>query len=104
MVAFILWVIQIALWWVVCFKSKTERKLYSENRYGNKEFVGYALIEDRYKFPLWFIILLFLSCLVPVFGVLTIVFVHIVIQTRTHREWEEDKPNLFLVDLFNKKI
>lgn len=104
MIWFIIVVIQIVLWWVTFFKTKKMIRTKAENRCGYKEWGEFSLTNERYKFPLWSVLLSFLGCLIPIVGIVVLVPTYVANESKYDREWEAEKPSFAIIELLKKEI
>ena len=97
-------IIQLILWWVTFFKTKKMKRTKVESRWNSTTWSDFELTNERYKFPLGGVAIVFLSCLVPILGIGCIVCVHCAYETKRDCEWDDTKPSFALIELFKKEI
>jgi hypothetical protein len=75
-----------------------------EERWNNTRWSEFKLTNERYKFPLGIVLLLFLACLIPIVGVGCLVVIYSNMIGKHDREWEDTKPAFALIELLKKEI
>lgn len=64
------------LWWVTFFKTKKMVRKKVETRWNTTTWSDFMLTNERYKFPLGLVALVFLTCFIPVGGIICVVCVY----------------------------
>ena len=99
----IITLIQLILWWVTFFKTKKMvREKVGSGR--NASWGEFCLTNERFKFPLGFVLLGFLLCFVPIIGLIVYIVCSVNISNLPDRDFEEERPSFAIVELFKKKI
>lgn len=98
----ILIIVQLVMWYLTFFKSKKMvRNTSKRDRWGN---VPFSPTNERFKFVLWQVALLFISCLIPILGLVLIIAITIVVTNARDSEFGDERPSLFFAEIFLKKI
>ena len=100
----ILILIQLVLWWITFFKTKKLVRVKVESRWNSTTWSEFTLSNERYKFPLGFVLLGFLLCFVPIIGFVVYIVVSINISDMPDRNFEDERPSFAIIELFKKKI
>ena len=102
----ILIIVQLIVWYLTFFKSK---KIKNEvRRDGYREVFEYIETEERFRFPLWALLVGFLISLIPIVGLAVFLWETIKVASMTDREYESifigDRPSFYLVKIFTKEV
>ena len=98
----ILFIVQLVMWYLTFFKSKKMVRDTSKRDYwGN---VPFSPTKERFKFALWQVALVFISCLIPIMGLGVIIVITIVVTSVPDRDFDDERPSLFFAEIFFKKI
>lgn len=99
----IITLIQLILWWVTFFKTK---KMVREKVGSgwNASWGEFRLTNERFKFPLGFVLLGFLLCFVPIIGLVVYIVCSVNISNLPDSYFEGERPSLAIIELFKKKI
>ena len=100
----ILTLVQLVLWWITFFKTKKLVRVKVESRWNSTTWSEFTLSDERYKFPLGIVLLGFLLCFIPIFGLIVYIVVSANISNMSDRNFEGERPSFALVELFKKKI
>jgi hypothetical protein len=100
----ILILIQLVLWWVTFFKTKKLVREKVESRWNSTTWSEFVPTNERYKFPLFGVAIVFLACLVPILGIGAIVCVHCAYESKRDCEWGNTKTSFALIELLKKEI
>lgn len=95
--------LQFVIWYVTFFMSKKMvQKIENEGTYRQH----YIFVEttERFKFPLWIVLIAFFAQIVPVVGLVVSVGVTIWLSLADDEIFEEERPSFFFTKLFTKKI
>lgn len=104
------WVIvillQLVLWYLTFFKTKKVKKEVKKDGYRTTcEFIE---TNERFRFPLWSLLLGFLISLIPIVGLIVFLWVIIKIASLTDREYcdifDGNRPSFYVVKVFSKEI
>lgn len=99
-------ILQLILWYLTFFKTKRIKKEVKTDGYRTT----YEFVEtnERFKFPLWSLLLGLLVSLIPVFGLIVFLWVTIKVANMTCREYESifegNRPSFYIVKVFSKEI
>ena len=98
--------LQLVVWYLTFFKTK---KIKKEKKAGGY-LTEYEFIEtnERFKFPLWSLLVGFLISLIPIVGLIVFLWVTIKVANMTDREYDKifngNRPSFYLVKIFSKDI
>ena len=96
-------VVQIILWFCTFFLAKKIKiEVIGKDFYSTN--IKTVETNERYKFPLWMVLLGLLLNLVPILGLIATIVFTIIISNMKDCEFDEERPSFFLVKLFTKKI
>lgn len=104
MLWFICTVIQLVLWWMTFFKSKKMTRGKVESRWSGDVWGKFVVSNERYKFTLGLVLVMFLLCLVPILGSVSIVVFIWSVSNLKDSDFEDERPSFAIVELFKKKI
>lgn len=104
------WVIiillQLALWYLTFFKSRRIKK--EEKKDGYRTTCEFVETNERFRFPLWCLLVGFLISLIPIIGLVVFLWVTIKVANMTNREYEStfegNRPSFYIVKIFSKEI
>lgn len=102
----ILIIVQLVVWYLTFFKTKRIKKEVKTDGYRTT----YEFVEtnERFKFPLWSLLLGLLISLIPIFGLIAFLWVTIKVANMTCREYESifegNRPSFYIVKVFSKEI
>jgi hypothetical protein len=88
------------------FKTKKIKKEKKKDGYRTE----YEFIEtnERFKFPLWSLLLGFVISLIPIVGIVVFLWATIKVANMTNREYESmfdgNRPSFYIVRVFSKEI
>lgn len=103
---FILIIVQLIVWYLTFFKSKRVRKEAKQDGY--RTVYEYVETDERFRFPLWALLVGFLISLIPIVGLVVILWITIKVASMTDREYESifdgNRPSFFLVKIFTKEV
>lgn len=95
-------IVQLVMWYLTFFKSKKMvRDASKRDRWGN---VPFSPTNERFKFVLWQVALVFVSCLIPIVGLGVIIAITVVATDASDSEFGDERPSLFFAEIFLKKI
>ena len=95
-------IVQLVMWYLTFFKSKKMvRDTSKRDCWGN---VPFSPTNERFKFVLWQVALVFISCLIPIMGLGVIVVITVVVTNASDRDFDDERPSLFFAEIFLKKI
>lgn len=98
----ILIIVQLVMWYLTFFKSKKMvRDTSKRDCWGN---VPFSPTNERFKFVLWQVALVFISCLIPILGLVVIIAITVVTTNASDFEFGDERPSLFFAEIFLKKI
>lgn len=101
----ILIIVQLVVWYLTFFKTKRIKKEEKMDGYRAYEFVE---TNERFKFPLWSLLVGFLISLIPIIGLVVFLWATIKVANMTNREYESifdgNRPSFYLVKIFSKEI
>lgn len=100
---FILRVLQFVIWYITFFMSKRMvQKVKDEGTYRQH----YIFVEttERFKFPLWIVLIAFIAQIVPILGLAVTVGVTVWLSLAADEVFDEERPSFFLTKIFTKKI
>lgn len=99
---FILIIVQLVMWYLTFFKSKKMvRDISKRDYWGNASFLP---TNERFKFVLWQVVLVFISCLIPILGLGVIIAITVIVTNASDRDFDDERPSLFFAEIFLKKI
>ena len=102
----ILIIVQLIVWYLTFFKSK--RVKYEAKQEGYRTVYEYIETEERFRFPLWALLVGFLISLIPIIGLAVILWATIKAASMTDREYESifegNRPSFYLVKIFTKEV
>ena len=102
----ILIIVQLVIWYLTFFKTKRIKKEGMKDGYRTT----YEFVEtnERFRFPLWSLLVGFLISLIPIIGLIVFLWVTIKVAIMTDREYENifdgNRPSFYLVKIFSKEI
>lgn len=96
-------VVQIILWFCTFFLAK--KTLIKEERIRSYDRKVEAIeTKERFKFPLWVVLLGFILNLIPILGLIAIILFTAFIESIKDQDFDNERPSFFLVKIFTKKI
>lgn len=102
----ILIIAQLVVWYLTFFKSKKVRK--EAKQEGYRTVYEYVETDERFRFPLWSLLVGFLISLIPIIGLVVFLWVTIKVANMTNREYESifdgNRPSFYLVKIFTKEV
>lgn len=102
----ILIIVQLIVWYLTFFKSKRVKK--EAKQEGYRASYEYVETNERFKFPLWSLLVGFLISLIPIVGLVVILWITIKVASMTDREYESifdgNRPSFYLVKIFTKEV
>ena len=102
----ILIIVQLIVWYLTFFKSKRVRK--EAKQEGYSKVYEYVETDERFRFPLWILLVGFLISLIPIVGLAVFLWATIRVASMTNREYENifegNKPSFYLVKIFTKEV
>lgn len=99
-------VVQLVIWYLTFFKTKRIKKETFQDTYRTT----YHFVEtnERFKFPLWSLLVGFLISLIPIVGIVVFLWATIKVANMTNREYEDifdgNRPSFYLVKIFTKEV
>ena len=101
----ILIIVQLIVWYLTFFKSKRVKK---EVKKGYSTVYEYVETDERFRFPLWALLVGFLISLIPIVGLAVFLWATIRVASMTNREYEDifdgNRPSFYIVKVFSKEI
>ena len=97
-------ILQLVLWYLTFFKTKKLVRVKVESRWSSTTWSEFTLSNERYKFPLGFVLLGLFASFVPIVGFFGYIAVSINISSLPDRNFEEERPSFAIIELFKKKI
>lgn len=101
----ILIIVQLIVWYLTFFKSKRVKK---EVKQGYSTAYEYVETDERFRFPLWALLVGFLISLIPIVGLAVFLWATIRVASMTNREYENifdgNRPSFYIVKVFSKEI
>ena len=103
MVWAIIRVVQIVLW--VCTFFLTKKTLIKEEgeRFYDRK-ITTVETKERFKFPLWVVLVGFILSLIPILGLIAAIIFMGFITSLKDSDFVDERPSFFLVKFFTKKI
>ena len=102
----ILIIAQLVVWYLTFFKSKKVRK--EAKQEGYRTVYEYVETDERFRFPLWSLLVGFLISLIPIIGLVVFLWAIIKVANMTNREYESifegNRPSFYLVKIFTKEV
>lgn len=99
-------VVQLVIWYLTFFKTKRMKK--EEKKDGYRTAYEFVETNERFRFPLWSLLVGFLISLIPIIGLIVFLWVTIKVANMTDREYENifdgNRPSFYLVKIFSKEI
>lgn len=99
-------ILQLVLWYLTFFKTKRIKK--EEKQGGYRASYEFVETNERFKFPLWSLLVGFLISLIPIIGLIVFLLVTIRVANMTNREYESifdgNRPSFYIVKVFSKEI
>lgn len=99
-------VVQLVIWYLTFFKTKRIKK--EEKKNGCRTAYEFVETNERFRFPLWSLLVGFLISLIPIIGLVVFLWVTIKVANMTNREYESifdgNRPSFYLVKIFSKEI
>ena len=106
MFGIILIIVQLVVWYLTFFKTKRIKK--EERKDGYRATCEFVETNERFKFPLWGLLVGFLICLIPILGLIVFLWATIKVANMTNREYEDifdgNRPSFYIVKVFSKEI
>ena len=98
--------LQLVLWYLTFFKTKRIKR--EEKMDGYRVTYEFVETNERFKFPLWSLLVGFLISLIPIGGLTVFLWVTIKVANMTNREYESifdgNRPSFYIVKVFSKEI
>jgi RsiW-degrading membrane proteinase PrsW (M82 family) len=98
--------LQLALWYLTFFKTKRVKK--EAKQEGYRTSYEYVETNERFKFPLWCLLVGLLISFIPIFGLIIFLYVTIKVANMTNGKYEDifegNKPSFYIVKVFSKEI
>lgn len=102
----ILIIVQLIVWYLTFFKTKRVRK--EAKQVGYSTAYEYIETDERFRFPLWALLVGFLISLIPIVGLAVFLWATIRVASMTNREYENifdgNRPSFYLVKIFTKEV
>ena len=102
----ILIIAQLVVWYLTFFKSKKVRK--EAKQEGYRTVYEYVETDERFRFPLWSLLVGVLISLIPIIGLVVFLWATIKVANMTNREYESifegNRPSFYLVKIFTKEV
>ena len=102
----ILIIVQLVMWYLTFFKSKKARK--EAKQEGYRTVYEYIETDERFRFPLWALLVGFLISLIPIACLIVFLWATIKVASMTGREYEStfdgNRPSFYLVKIFTKEV
>lgn len=99
-------VVQLVIWYLTFFKTKRMKK--EEKKDGYRTAYEFVETNERFRFPLWSLLVGFLISLIPIIGLIAFLWATIKVANMTDREYENifdgNRPSFYLVKIFSKEI
>lgn len=99
-------VVQLVMWYLTFFKTKRIKR--EEKRYGYRATYEFIETNERFKFPLWSLLVGFLISLIPIIGIVVFLWATIKVANMTNREYDDifdgNRPSFYIVKVFSKEI
>lgn len=99
-------VVQLVIWYLTFFKTKRMKK--EEKKDGYRTAYEFVETNERFRFPLWSLLVGFLISLIPIIGLIVFLWATIKVANMTDREYEStfdgNRPSFYLVKIFSKEI
>ena len=94
------------MWYLTFFKTKRIKR--EEKRDGYRATYEFIETNERFKFPLWSLLVGFLISLIPIVGIVVFLWATIKVANMTNREYEDifdgNRPSFYLVKIFTKEV
>lgn len=102
----ILIIVQLVVWYLTFFKTKRIKR--KEKKDGYRATYEFVETNERFKFPLWSLLVGFLISLIPIGGLTVFLWATIKVANMTNREYESifdgNRPSFYIVKVFSKEI
>ncbi len=102
----ILIIVQLVVWYLTFFKTKRVKR--EETKDGYRTTVNFVETNERFRFPLWSLLVGFFISLIPIIGLGVFLWAIIKIANMTNREYDDifdgNRPSFYLVKFFSKEI
>ena len=99
-------VVQLVIWYLTFFKTKRMKK--EEEKDGYRTTFKFVETNERFRFPLWCLLVGFLISLTPIIGLVVFLWATIKVANMTDREYEStfegNRPSFYIVKVFSKEI
>ncbi len=99
-------ILQLVLWYLTFFKTKRIKR--EEKKDGYRATYEFVETNERFKFPLWSLLVGFLISLIPIIGLTGFLWVTIKVANMTNIEYESifdgNRPSFYIVKVFSKEI
>ena len=99
-------VVQLVIWYLTFFKTKRIKK--EEKKDGYRTTYEFVETNERFRFPLWALLVGFLISLIPIAGLIVFLWATIKVASMTGREYEStfdgNRPSFYIVKIFTKEV
>jgi Na+/proline symporter len=99
-------ILQLVLWYLTFFKSKRIKKETKQDGY--RTISEYVETTERFKFPLWSLLVGLLVSLIPIVGLIVFLWATIKVANMTRIEYEGvfdgNRPSFYIVKVFSREI
>ena len=106
----ILIIVQLVMWYLTFFKTKRikREKKREKKRDGYRATYEFIETNERFKFPLWSLLVGFLISLIPIVGIVVFLWATIKVANMTNGEYEDifdgNRPSFYIVKIFTKEV